>query len=62
MEQPILDKYIVIKKSKLKDFNDDLCELADFYFLAKDILEENVFPLKPYEKYRSRKLKNCFIP
>lgn len=56
MEQPILDKYIVIKKSKLKDFNDDLCELADFYFLAKDILEENVFPLKPYEKYRSRKL------
>lgn len=57
MVQPILDKYIVIKKSKLKNFDDDLCDLADFYFLAKNILEENNFPLKKYEKYKSRKLK-----
>lgn len=51
MEQSILDKYIVIKKSKLKDFDDDLCDLADFYFIAKDILKENRFPIKSYKGY-----------
>ena len=56
MEQSILDKYIVIKKSKLRDFNDDLCELADFYFSVKKILEENSFPTKLYEKHKSRNL------
>lgn len=57
MEQPILDKYIVIKKSKLRDFNDDLCELADFYFITKNILKENKFPMKAYKGYCRRTKK-----
>lgn len=56
MEEKILDSYIIIKKSKLNNFNDDLCKLADFYFLAEEIIKKNNFPLKKYKKYKSRKL------
>lgn len=48
----ILERYIIIKKSKLTDFNDDMCELADFYLIAGKILEDNKFPIKLYQRYK----------
>jgi len=48
----ILDRYIVIQKDKLHNFNDDLCDLADFYIIAGEILEKNNFPLKLYLRYK----------
>ena len=57
MEEKILDSYIIIKKSKLNSFNDDLCKLADFCFIAKNILKENKFPMKAYKGYCRRTKK-----
>jgi hypothetical protein len=50
--EKILNRYLVIQKDKLNNFSDDLCDLADFYVIAGEILEKNNFPLKLYLRYK----------